>query len=84
MFKVRYFIFSLIISTAFSCKDAQYVIRQTDKNVKYKYAMDWYMSKKYMEAIPVIENVMPSFKGTDTAANLYFMLADCYYLRSIQ
>ena len=80
MFKVRYFILSLIISTVFSCKDAQYVIRQTDKNVKYKYAMDWYMSKKYMEAIPVIENVMPNFKGTDTAANLYFMLADCYYL----
>lgn len=75
------FIF-IVVSILFvsSCKDAQYVMKQTDKNLKYRYAMDWYMNKKYLEAIPVIENLMPSFKGTDTAANLYFMLADCYYL----
>jgi outer membrane protein assembly factor BamD len=72
------FCFALLVLN--SCKDAQYVMRQTDRNLKYKYAMDWYMNKKYLEAIPVIENVMPSFKGTDTATNLYFMLADCYFL----
>lgn len=80
MVKNQLFLVALLISFVMSCKDSQYVMRQSDKNVKYKYAMDWYMSKKYLEAIPVIENIMPNFKGSDTAANLYFMLADCYYL----
>lgn len=71
--------FSLLL-ILIGCKDSQYVVRQTDKNLKYNYAYKWYMSKKYTEAIPVIENIMPQFKGTDTAANLYFMLADCYFL----
>lgn len=73
----RLFILSFIFITG--CKDSQYVIKQTDKNVKYKYAMNWYMKKKYFEVIPVIENLMPYFKGSDTSENLYFMLADCYF-----
>lgn len=80
MKKYHYFLIAFLLMFAESCKDSQYVMRQTDKNLKYRYAMDWYMTKKYTEAIPVIENLMPSFKGTDTAANLYFMLADCYFL----
>lgn len=80
MLKKYHLIFCLVLFGLYSCKDSQYVMRQTDKNLKYKYAMDWYMNKKYLEAIPVIENVMPSFKGSDTASNLYFMLADCYFL----
>lgn len=80
MINYRCFLSILLILVLGSCKDSQYVMRQSDKNMKYKYAMDWYMGKKYTEAIPVIENAIPNFKGSDTAANLYFMLADCYYL----
>ena len=80
MLKNGFLLFCLVLLGLYSCKDAQYVMRQSDKNLKYKYAMNWYMNKKYLEAIPVIENVMPSFKGSDTASNLYFMLADCYFL----
>jgi outer membrane protein assembly factor BamD len=80
MLKKSQLAFCFILLGLYSCKDAQYVMRQSDKNLKYQYAMNWYMNKKYMEAIPVIENVMPNFKGSDTATNLYFMLADCYFL----
>jgi outer membrane protein assembly factor BamD len=41
--------------------------------------MDWYMKKKHYEVIPVIEDLMPYYKGSDTAERLYFMLADCYF-----
>jgi len=61
------------------CHDSQYVIKQTDKNLKYRYAMNWYLKRNYYEVIPVIEDLMPYFKGTDTAERLYFMLADCYF-----
>lgn len=70
------FIFLVLIT---GCHDSQYVIKQTDKNLKYKYAVDWYMKKKHYEVIPIIEDLMPYYKGSDTAERLYFMLADCYF-----
>lgn len=79
MDRILEYILLLVTMTFLSCKDAQYVVRQTDKNLKYSYAQNWYMKGKYLEAIPVIENIMPLFKGTDTSSNLYFMLADCYF-----
>ena len=61
------------------CHDSQYVIKLTDKNVKYKYAYNWFQKGNYYEAIPVIEDAMPYFKGSDTAEKLYFMLAESYF-----
>lgn len=40
----------------------------------------FYNKGKYFEAVPIIEDLMQYYKGTDTAELLYFMLADCYYL----
>ena len=50
-------------------------------NVYYKYqtAMKWYAKGKYVQAIPIIEDLISHYKGTDTAENLYYMLAEGYY-----
>ena len=62
-----------------SCKDSQWVIKQKSKELKYSYAQKYYNKQKFVEAIPVIEDVMSYYKGTDTAESLYFMLAECYF-----
>lgn len=50
-------------------------------NVHYRYnmAMKWYAKKKYIQAIPLIEELISHYKGTDTAESLYFLLAEGYY-----
>lgn len=63
-----------------SCKDAQWVIKQKSKEVKYSYAQRYYAKQRYGDAIPVIEDLMSYYKGSDTSENLYFMLAECHFL----
>jgi outer membrane protein assembly factor BamD len=63
-----------------SCKDSQWVIKQKSKELKYSYAQRYYAKQKFGDAIPVIEDLMSYYKGTDTAENLYFMLAECHFL----
>lgn len=79
MHKIKFLLIFISLAWLVSCHDSQYVIKQTDKNLKYRYAIDWYMKKKHYEVIPVIEDLMPYYKGSDTAERLYFMLADCYF-----
>lgn len=71
--------FILIIFILSGCKDSQWVMKQTDKNVKYTYLQKFYKQGKYSECFPIIESMLPSYKGTDTAEQLYFMLAECYF-----
>lgn len=42
-------------------------------------AKKWYYEKNYVQCIPVIENLLSAYKGTDTAEQLYFMLAESYF-----
>ncbi len=71
--------FSFVLLMLASCKDAQWVMKQTDKNVKYAYAQKFYQKGKFIDAVPVIEDLLSYYKGNDTAEQLYFMLAETYY-----
>ena len=62
-----------------SCKDAQWVLKQKDKNVKYAYLQKFYNKGNHVDAVPIIEDLMSQYKGTDTAERLYFMLAESYF-----
>lgn len=77
--KNSFFLFSLIFLLLQGCKDSQWVLKQTNKDVKYRYAMQFYNKQKFTEAIPIIEDLMGQYKGTDTSEQLYFMLAECYF-----
>lgn len=73
----------LIISTfalLHSCVDSQRVLKSPDRNYKFAMANKWFNQKKFFEAVPVIEDLIGIYKGTDTAQMLYLMLADCYFL----
>ena len=68
-----------IIAFTTSCKDAQYLINNASKQKKFKYASKWYNEEKWSQATPMLEHLIPEFKGTDTSELLYYMLADAYY-----
>lgn len=50
-------------------------------NVYYKYrtAKQWYAKGRYVQTIPIIEDLISHYKGTDTAEQLYYLLAEGYY-----
>jgi outer membrane protein assembly factor BamD len=76
------YIFYLIglLALLSGCIDSQKVIKSNDRAYKYKMASQWFQQGKYIHAVPVIEDLMVIYKGTDTAPKLYFMLAESYYL----
>jgi outer membrane protein assembly factor BamD len=63
-----------------SCVDSQRVLKSPDRHYKFAMANKWFNQKKFFEAVPVIEDLIGIYKGTDTAQMLYLMLADCYFL----
>jgi outer membrane protein assembly factor BamD len=70
------FTISLIL---FSCVDTTKVLQSANKYYKYKTAMDLYHNGKYFQAVPIIEDLITNYKGTDTAEMLYYTLADAYF-----
>lgn len=79
MKKIAVLIILYTLTTLSSCKDAMYVMKSPNKHYKYAMAMKWNKEENYVQSIPVIENLLADYKGTDTGEQLYFILAESYF-----
>lgn len=71
-------VFTLLIFNT-SCDSYQKVLRSTDFEYKRKMAQKYYDEEAYFKAIPLFEELMSVFKGTQDVEKLYYLYAYSHY-----
>jgi outer membrane protein assembly factor BamD len=74
-------IISLILIVAFfvSCSEYQKALKTEDVGVKFEVATKLYDSGKYNDAIRLIEQIAPAYRGKPQAEKLFYMFSMSYY-----
>lgn len=74
-------IWTLSLSIIFfsSCSEYQKAMKSNSHEVKYKMADKLYKEQKYAKLIPLLEDIVYLYKGTDKGEDLLFRLATSYY-----
>jgi outer membrane protein assembly factor BamD len=62
-----------------SCSEYQKALKSTDHEVKYAMAQKLYQQEKYGKLIPLLEDIVYLYKGTDKGSELMTELASSYY-----
>ena len=69
---------SLVIT---SCSRYNRVMKSTDIELKYEYAIKYYTEENYNKAYPLMEEIIPLYRGTERSEELNYKYAKCnYYL----
>ncbi|MCB0401908.1 MAG: outer membrane protein assembly factor BamD [Flavobacteriales bacterium] len=79
MFKRPYLIIMLLAVVAFGCSKYQKLLKSSDMNLKYDAAMMYYEQEKYDKAMPLLEELIPLFRGSEKAERVYFCYCYCNY-----
>ena len=78
MKKAGIFILIICVSVIYSCKH-QKLLKSTDLTHKYEMANKYYEKGQYYKAIPLLEELIPIYRGTQKAERLYYIYAYCDY-----
>ena len=81
MLKIRvYFVaFSFIVIILSSCSNYQKLLKSSNNEEKYEMALLYYNQGDYYRAQEIFEQVMPFFRGTEKAEQMYYYYANCHY-----
>ncbi len=69
----------LSIFTISSCSEYQEVLKGNDLGKKYEMAKSYYNKKQYYKALPLLEELVPVYKGSKEGEEMYYYLPFCYY-----
>lgn len=72
---IKLFCVALLIS---SCSKFSRIQKSTDLNLKYNAAVKYYEQKKYYNALQLLEELVPLFRGTAKAELTYYYYCMCY------
>ncbi len=83
MKKVALLILLSVLTISVSAKKNAFtmLMKNPDINVKYEGALKYYNEKEYKKAAELFEDIQGAFRGTDTAQDITFYLANCYLQR---
>lgn len=77
MQKTKAFIFLLSFSMLFfACNEYQKVLKSPNPEYKYTKAVEYYEAAEYIKALPLLEELVPLFRGTDKGQKIYYYY--CY------
>lgn len=62
-----------------SCGEYNKILKSPDTALKYTYAKKYFDEKKYSKAITLLEDVLPSLKGTSYAEEALFLTAQSHF-----
>ena len=79
---MKHFIIIILASIALiSCSKYQRLLKSSDVELKYEGAIKYYTEEKYNKAFPLLEEILPLYRGSDKSEELNFYYAYCnYYL----
>src|SRR5690554_981066 len=72
MRKIGFYLCILSLMTVVACNDYQKVLKSPNPEYKYKRAVEYYQAEEYYKALPLLEELMPLYKGTDKGQEIYF------------
>ncbi|MEA3503682.1 MAG: outer membrane protein assembly factor BamD [Bacteroidota bacterium] len=61
------------------CSDYQKLLKSSDQELKYTKAIGYYNEGDYYRALQLFDQVIPIYRGTDKAEDLFYYYAYCYY-----
>jgi len=77
---IRKLTFILLISLFLGgCSDYQKLLKSNDQELKYEKAIGYYNEGNYYRALQLFDQVIPVYRGTDKAEDLFYHYAYCYY-----
>ena len=69
----------MLVLLCSSCGEYSKILKSTDYELKYSYAKKYYNSKKWAKASTLLEEVVPVLRGTSSAEESLYLLAQSYY-----
>ena len=75
----QFFLFIFFASTLYSCSKYQKVLKSDDINFKYEQAVKYYNNSEFNKALPIFNELIPIFKGTNKAEEIAFYFAYSHY-----
>jgi outer membrane protein assembly factor BamD len=76
IFLVVLFSFTILL---LSCSKHQKLLKSTDNELKYDKAVELYEKGDYYRALQLFEQLIPVYRGTSKAEDLYYFYAYAYY-----
>ncbi|MGZ3863166.1 MAG: outer membrane protein assembly factor BamD [Bacteroidia bacterium] len=76
-----YFILVLFALATVSCSKYNKILKSSDYELKFTKALEYYNKGSYTNALALFEELIPVFKGTEKAEQVYYYYSYCnYYL----
>lgn len=69
----------LIVTLLYSCSEYQKALKTEDVAIKFEMATKLYDAGKYADAIRLIEQIAPAYRGKPQAEKLFYMFSQSYY-----
>lgn len=79
MMRTKIISFLLLVFALGSCNEYNKVLKSYDREVKYSYAKKYFDEGKYSRSITLLEELVPFMKGTSSAEESLYLLAQSYY-----
>ncbi len=64
---------------AVSCSEHRKVMQSNDPELKLEKAQEYYREDKFMKAVPLLEELLTLYRGTNKAEEVYYYYAYCYF-----
>ncbi|MBP1616509.1 MAG: outer membrane protein assembly factor BamD [Bacteroidetes bacterium] len=74
-----FFIFAVSALFFTSCGEYNRILKSSDTELKYTYAKKYFEQKKYGRASSILEDIVPSLKGTSKAEEALYLLAQSFF-----
>jgi len=71
--------FALLMPLLTGCSEYSKILKSTDIDEKYEYAKLYYEQKKYSRAATLLTDVVPIYRGTETAEEALYLLAMSHF-----
>lgn len=62
-----------------SCSQYGKALKNPDRSARYKAALSYYQKKDYVRAQPLLESLLPYYRGQDSSEVVYYYYAYCFY-----
>ena len=80
MQKKWFYSFVLIVAVILiSCNEYQQVLKSADPELKYTKTVEYYEKGEYLKALPLFEELIPLYRGTDKGQKIYYFYAYTNY-----
>jgi outer membrane protein assembly factor BamD len=71
---------TIIVALVFaSCSEYQKILKSPNPELKYSKSIEYYEDGEYLKAMPLFEELMPLYKGTEKGQKLFFYYAYTNY-----